>query len=317
MKGLELAELYYREYEGQIKAILGDDFERVSIGLCGQGSECFGFDDDISKDHDFGPGFCIFTDEEIYGRYGERLEQFYAELPVELMGSRRLVSSHGQGRVGVCKTKDFYFANLGIDHAPENLFQWYQLPEERLAMVTNGELFHDGNDEFSKMRKILQKGYPLEVMLKKLASRFAVMAQAGQYNYKRCLARRDYVAAYFALNLFMKNAISAIYLLNGAYMPFYKWAYHGMKELSVLKELQPLFAALASSRCGIAYVDAGEQGEKAYDAGVLIEAVCGEIVKECVSRGLLESPVDFLDDGVAMLQANISDGLLQKLPLEM
>ncbi|MGN0132969.1 MAG: DUF4037 domain-containing protein [Lachnospiraceae bacterium] len=317
MKGLELSRLYYQEYEEQLKKILGDDFKRVSVGLCGQGSECFGFDDDLSKDHDFGPGFCIFTDDGIYEKYGEKLERFYENLPGEFMGTKRLVSSHGQGRVGVLKTKDFYFANLGIDHVPENLFQWYQLSEERLAMVTNGALFHEGNDEFAKMRMALQGGYPKEAMIKKLASRFAVMAQAGQYNYRRCLDRGDYVAAYFALSLFMKNALSAIYLLNGKYMPFYKWAFYGMKELPVLRNLQPLFAALASSRCGVAYVDAGEQGEKAYDVCVLVEAVCGEIVKECVSRGLLEKPVDFLDDGVIMLQSAISDSLLQKLPLEM
>lgn len=317
MKGLELARLYYQEYEADVREILGKDFERVSIGLCGQGSECFGFDDEISKDHDFGPGFCIFADDGIFDRYDGRLKRFYEGLPREFMGIKRIISSHGQGRVGVVRTKDFYFANLGIDHIPETPFQWYQLSEERLAMVTNGEVFHRGNDEFIKIREALSKGYPQEVMLKKLASRFAVMAQAGQYNYNRCLDRKDEVAAYFALGLFMKNAISAIYLLNGRYMPFYKWAYYGMKDLRILKELQPLLTALAASRRGVAYVDAGAQEEKAYDARVLIEAVCGEIQKECVRQGILDQPVDFLDPAVAVLQEKLTDNTLRMLPVEM
>lgn len=317
MKGLELAQAYYQEYEEQIREITGKDFIKISVGLCGQGSECFGFDDEISKDHDFGPGFCIFLDDESKEKYGEKLEKFYEGLPKEFMGAMRMVSSHGQGRVGVLSTKDFYFANLGIDKEPENLYQWYQLSEERLAMVTNGRIFHEGDDEFMKLRKTFLNFYPEEVKLKKLASRFAVMAQAGQYNYGRCLMRKDYVAAYFALSLFMKNAVSAIYLLNGKYMPFYKWAHYGMKDLPVLGNLADAFSWLSTSSMGIVSVPAGDEGMRQYEGSVLVEMICGEIVKECVRQGLLKEPVDFLDDGVMLLQEFIEDGLLKKIPLEM
>ena len=317
MKGLELAQAYFQEYEGQLKEITGGDFDKISVGLCGQGSECFGFDDEISKDHDFGPGFCIFLDDALKEKYWDRLEKFYEGLPREFMGMERMVSSHGQGRVGVLSAKDFYFSNLGIDREPENLYQWYQLSEERLAMVTNGRIFHEGDDEFMKLRKVFGHFYPEEVRMKKLASRFAVMAQAGQYNYGRCLMRKDYVAAYFALSLFMKNAVSAVYLLNHQYMPFYKWAHYGMKELPVLGNLSEAFSWLSTSSMGIVNVPAGDEGMRQYEGSVFVEMICGEIVKECVKQGVLKEPVDFLDDGVVLLQESIQDGLLKKLPLEM
>lgn len=317
MKGLELAQAYYQEYEEQLKEITGEDFGKISIGLCGQGSECFGFDDEISVDHDFGPGFCIFLDDNLKDKYGGKLAQFYEGLPKEFMGMTRMVSSHGQGRVGVLSTKDYYFASLGIDKEPENLYQWYQLSEERLAMAVNGRIFHEGDDEFMKLRKTFCHFYPREVKIKKLASRFAVMAQAGQYNYGRCLMREDYVASYFALGLFMKNAVSAIYLLNHQYMPFYKWAHYGMKNLPVLGNLSDAFSWLSTSSKGIVNVPAGDEGMRQYEGSVFIEMICGEIVKECVKQGLLKEPVDFLDDGAALLQESIQDGLLQKLPLEM
>jgi hypothetical protein len=317
MKGLELSQKYYLNYESDIRKILGEDFDKVSIGLCGQGSECFGYDDEISKDHDFGPGFCIFTDEVIYETYGAGLEAFYDSMQTEFMGMERVISNHGQGRVGVLRTKDFYFAGLGIEKEPENLFQWYQLSEERLAMVTNGQIFHEGKDSFMQIRSVLSKFYPEEVRIKKLASRFAVMAQAGQYNYNRCLQRNDAVAACFALNLFMKNAISAIYLLNKKYMPFYKWAHFGMRDLSVLGNLQDVFTWMATSSGGVAQIVTQDGTSRSYDVTVLIEMIAGEIVKECIRQEILTQPVEFLDDAVGMLQQSIKDELLQKLPLEM
>ena len=45
------------------------------------GSECFGYDDLISADHDYFPRFFIWLDDEAYEKYGEALQATYRKLP--------------------------------------------------------------------------------------------------------------------------------------------------------------------------------------------------------------------------------------------
>ena len=81
--------------------------------------------------------------------------------------------------------------------------------------------------------------------------------------------------------------------------------------------LSDAFSWLSTSSKGIVSVPAKDEGMRQYEGSVLVEMICGEIVKECVKQEILKEPVDFLDDGVVLLQGSIQDELLQKLPLEM
>ena len=61
------------------------------------------------------------------------------------------------------------------------------------------------------------------------------MAQSGQYNYARCMQREDEVAATLALNEFIDQTLSLLYLLNKKYKPYYKWSYYGLKDCTCLQ----------------------------------------------------------------------------------
>ena len=54
--------------------------KRIAVGLVGEGSECFGFDDEISRDHDFGLGFCMWLNKTDYQTIGAQLQNAYHEL---------------------------------------------------------------------------------------------------------------------------------------------------------------------------------------------------------------------------------------------
>ena len=91
MKGLELSKNYFEEYgRPMLEAEFRDILPYLAAGLFGSGSECFGYDDEVSRDHDFEPGFCIFLPDEsvIDRRTAFMLERAYAKLPKEFMGAK-------------------------------------------------------------------------------------------------------------------------------------------------------------------------------------------------------------------------------------
>ena len=119
MKGLELSEAFFREYG---MPMLKEDFPallpHIAVGLVGAGSECLGFDDDTSHDHDFDMGFAIFLpDESVVDRKEAfRLERAYAALPKEFMGyQRRRLSPTGGARHGVLRLSDFLTEKTGTE----------------------------------------------------------------------------------------------------------------------------------------------------------------------------------------------------------
>ena len=92
MNGLELSRAYYDAYgRGMLSAQFPELLPHLAAGLIGSGSECFGYDDAVSRDHDFEPGFCLFLPDEsvVDRRTAFLLERAYASLPSEFMGISR------------------------------------------------------------------------------------------------------------------------------------------------------------------------------------------------------------------------------------
>ena len=109
MKGLELSERYF--YEVALPVLEKewcDKLMRMCFGLVGEGSDCFGFDDEISQDHDWGPGFCIWLTALDCQSFGAELTTLYNSLPGEYLGfPTRQCSQYGRNRVGVMEINTF------------------------------------------------------------------------------------------------------------------------------------------------------------------------------------------------------------------
>ena len=80
-KGMERCREYYEQYGRPMLKQFPELEGHFAAGLVGEGSECFGYDDRISTDHDYFPRFFIWLDNEAYEKYGEALQAAYRKLP--------------------------------------------------------------------------------------------------------------------------------------------------------------------------------------------------------------------------------------------
>ena len=197
----------------------------IAVGVVGAGSECFGYDDDISRDHDFEHGFCIYLpDEERVSRRQEfLLGRAYESLPKEYMGLRRsLFNPAGSNRRGVFRTAEIYRNLTGIAEKPGDWRAYLSVPDCAMAEASNGEVFYDGLGEFSAIREAWRN--PTEdVQRKKLCGYLIRMSQTGEYNYSRCLKRGDEATAMLAAAEFVKAAAAAFGWAYNRPTPYYKW----------------------------------------------------------------------------------------------
>ncbi len=287
MQGIEISKKYYKTHGApMIEELFGDKSARIAVGIAGEGSECLGFDDEISRDHDFDAGFCLWITEDDYRDFGFRLERAYSKLPREFMGLERCrLSPVGGNRRGVITIEEFYTRHLGTRSAPDSYERWLYTPSHALLNASNGEVFRDDLGAFSEIREKLLVGYPEDIRLKKLAAHLVLMAQSGQYNYERCRQRTD-GSAQLALFEFAKHTLSAVYLLNNSYEPFYKWVYRGLEKLPILGSLGTSVQMLTAT---------DNSPENAKIKHEIIESIALTTIDELKRQNITKEPSDNLE----------------------
>lgn len=310
-RGLAISEQYYEEYgRSAIDRVLSR-FPQVKIaaGLVGEGSQCLGFDDELSRDHDFAPGFCIWLSEEDFQVAGPALQQACDSLPSCYRGLRRdnVIAAN---RLGVMTAGGFYRQFTGcagsaeLPGLPQTNLDWFMAPENALASATNGKVFRDDSGTFTAVREKLLAFYPADILRKKIAARCAVLSQAGQYNLLRVIRRGDTTATMLAAARFSEAALSMVHLLNRKYTPFYKWAYRSASSLPLLSGCADRLKDLPE----VLHLLAGGQEDTAHQkAFAITEEICTAFAAELRSQGFSAVQSDFLQDHLTDIMSGISD----------
>lgn len=294
-KGMELCREYYEAYgRPMLEREFPEYVGKIAVGLAGEGSDCFGYDDEISRDHDWGPDFCMWVSRETYDKIGPRLQKAYEQLPSEFKGYHRLVSAQGAGRRGVCIIDAFYRRLLPVDsgflfggeqqRGLRESIDWSAASDASLAAAVNGEIFKDEEGSFSKIRENLKKGYPEPILYRKLAEGAAGFSQNGQYNYARCIRRGDFFTAGLMRAECVRNAMKLKHYLEGAYPPHDKWLKVSTEQLNGGKELTDLLERL---------LDTAVKDTAAVNA--LTEEIAALLIRELYAGNFISDIDNYLD----------------------
>ncbi len=323
VKGLELCRKYYEDIG---KPVFQEKFaqywDKAAVGLVGEGSECFGFDDFISRDHDYGPSFCVWLPQDVYAAAGAEMKKAYAMLPKEYGGvAVQLMREQNTGRRGIHEINRFYTQFLGQQSVPRTLIDWLRIPEHYFAVATNGEVYEDNLGEFTRIRNALLAYYPEDVRLKKIAAKAITMAHTGQCNFGRMMCRYDAVAARLALDDFIRAAIAMVYLLNKKYAPYYKWMWRGMENLEKLPRVRQLLRELADMGAATEADAWTKKGWQGYPFGVntnskavnTVEEICALIIGELRRQGISGSRSDYLEAHAFEALSRIGDRGIRSL----
>lgn len=256
-KGIDICKKYYDRY---VRPMIDEKFpeyaSKIACGLSGEGSDAFGYDDDLSRDHDWGPSVCLWISEETNEKIGEDLRKAYEELPGEMDGIKRAPYVRGRDRRGVQVIPEYFRRLTGASIYEE--IDWRETTSPLLAAAVNGRIWRDDEGIVTEFRNKLIKGYPESILFKHLAESCARFAREGQYNAPRVSKRGDDLTARMFIYDAAREAMKLLYLANGKFYPHDKWLRYGLKDLEGGDTLDSLLQSMV------------EDPEKAEDVGAFL-----------------------------------------------
>ena len=111
-------------------------------------------------------------------------------------------------------------------------------------------------------------------------------------------------AAALAAAEFAKNTASFVYLINGRFAPFYKWALRGMKNLEILPDFSQKLSALLTG---------GFTPDEITIKQNIIENICSLTADYLRNSDLAQSSSDFLEPLAYQVQNKIKSSEIRSL----
>lgn len=295
-------------YDNKVVPLIRSRFseyeDRIAVGIAGEGSDCFGYDDFMSRDHDFGTGVCLWVTEEDMDRFGRLLAIAYNEL-IDQMPENNL-TDRLRARRGVMTIDEFYSNLLGIkvDASVCRISDedWLKLDHSCLATAVNGDVFRDDLGRFTAFREMLKNYYPDRIWRMRIADELHRFSSALQVNYARCMTRGDGVAAHLCRSNGLDSAMQLFFLMKREYPPYYKWTFRRLTEIDKAGRFASLISRLASSGIN---PDAWEGKQYSGDylnltdqTVFLTEEIALELAKMMRNHGLIDNTAPYLEKHV-------------------
>jgi hypothetical protein len=205
------------------------------------GSDVLGGDDEISRDHDWGPQFDLFLSAGDYSSFGEQLSRAMNTAAPNPWKGYRLAGA-GDKSVRVESIPEWFLKYLKLPRFPLAAADWPPSSAESiLYFLRHGEIWMDGSGELSRWRSALHE-YPEEVLRSRLAEECFRIWQHGEYNFvQRMARRRDPIAIAVCLGEFVTGVMRIVLLMSRDFTPYWKWLAFEFRKRS---EAQPYLLML-------------------------------------------------------------------------
>jgi hypothetical protein len=241
MRGLEIARDFFDSWGHPfLKSHFPEVAARIAAGRI-LGSDVLGGDDEISRDHDWGPQFDLLLSTCDFAAQGEQISQaMNSAAPNPWKGYR--LAGGGDKSVRVDSVRGWFGKYLHLKQVPAAPEDWppFQF-ESTLYFVRHSQIWLDATGELSKWRSALHE-YPEERVRSRLAEECFRIWHHGEYNFvQRMAPRRDPLAISICLGEFVTGVMRIVLLMDRDFTPYWKWLPF---EFRKRKDAQPYLGLL-------------------------------------------------------------------------
>jgi hypothetical protein len=273
--GLQIARDFFERWGAPF---LHEHFPEVTARAAAgrlQGSDVIGGDDEISRDHAWGPQFHLWLSAEDYGAHGERIaEAMNAAAPNPWEGFK--LAGGEDKSVEVHSIPRWFEERIQCSQRPTSVDDWRPLTEHEsdLYFIRHGAVWVDGSGELSAWRQALAK-YPDGILTARIAEECFRVWHYGEYNFvQRMSRRRDPVAIAMCKGEFIDGVMRIVFLMQGDFTPFWKWLAFEFRKLPEAMTYMPLLERLTTS------TDVDEQVP-------IVETICARVHEQLIETGFV------------------------------
>ena len=311
MSGAALSRVYYEEVVGPAIAERWPGLPHAA-GRLGSGSDVFGFDDVVSRDHDWGLRLNLLVPPDVAGQVDSELETVLPDVfrghPVRFATTWDPQVRH---RVQVEDVSTFVASRTGITASDAlSVAEWLSLTGQAVLEVTAGPVFADTAGELTAARERLS-WYPDDLWAYVVATDWARMAQELPF-VGRVAERGDDLGSRVIASRLVGVLMHLAHLLERRWPPYAKWAGTSFSRLpSAGTAAEPLFRALDT------------RDWRAREAGLVDALRMLHQLQRDLGLPAVDDPIELFwdrryrsirEDVVARLEDSITDPAIRALP---
>ena len=284
--------------------------------LIGEGSEVQGYDDQRSRDHEWGPRLQLFVADADVDEVSRAVRSM---LPPEHRGYPTRWFSLAAGCVSdhleIMTTQRWMSTRLpAVPTAAPDAAAWLAIPQQHLRQLTAGRVFHDELGELSRLRADYA-WYPTDVWRWLLACQWHLIGQALPLR-ARALETADDRGARVLGGRLTELRLEMAFLQERVYRPYAKWFGRAFAELEAARELGPLIDRILVGQDDDAFAQALLLLGRRHDALSVTDRVGPRMQQFAVGIGDAVRPYPVLNTSeyIEACVASIEDPALRDLP---